>query len=387
MNTLLLGYYGSRNLGDDMMMACLVDALQTQNAAVTVVSEDPVETQSRFGIRAIQNVPLLGEWGPHSIWLKGLPTHLIREIWNTEALVVGGGDLIRDDLNWRVYFYTVEKILLALLLGRLVYLVNVGIPRPRTWYGRLCLRAILRRCQAVIVRDTRSVELCREYAPDLKCVHAPDIVMHLPEMMYGSHSAAPAPKTPTASDTMVVCLRGQPNIYGHYSIDQRHIEGLAKCLDHCIERHGLRVVFLPFQQGDEWGDDPLHQQVLAAMKRSESVTLRKWTGDFMEVMECVGNARLVLAMRLHAAILALALWRPCVLMPYDQKLDELGKQFGLKPVIRPEDLEDPTGLMRALDTFLEKMHTPVTHGYEPSWKKTVFHYFFTLRRLNRSSIS
>ncbi len=383
MRTLLLGYYGSRNLGDDMMMACLLDGLRAQGASVTVVSEDPAETQTRFGVPAVQNVPLLGEWGPHSVWLKGLPFRLIREIWSAEALVVGGGDLIRDDLNWRIYFYTVEKILLALLLGRSVYLANVGIPRPRTWYGRWCLRRILRRCQAVIVRDARSVEVCCEYAPDLKCVQAPDVVMHLPEIVYGSLSAIPQRGFPSQSDTLVVCLRGQPNMYGRYSLDSKRLQGLAGFLDHCIERHGLRVVFLPFQQGDEWGDDPLNRQVLAAMKRPESVVVRKWTaGDFREVMECVGSARLVLAMRLHAAILGVALRRPCLLMPYDQKLDELGKQFGLKTVIRPEDLENPETLVGMLDKYLAAIDISVTHGYEALWKSSVFHYFLTLRARN-----
>jgi len=382
MKTLLLGYYGSRNLGDDMMMVCLLDCLQAQNAHVIVISEDPAETESRFRVPAIQNVPLMGEWGPHTVWLKGTAFRLIREIWSSEALVVGGGDLIRDDLNWRIYFYTVEKILLALALGRSVYLVNVGIPRPRTWYGRKCLRWILHRCQSVIVRDMRSAELCREYAPGLRCSQAPDVVMHLPEMVYGSLSAVPFHKPPSQSDTIVVCLRGQPNMYGRYSLDNRHIQGFAKCLDHCVSKHGLRVVFLPFQQGDEWGDEPLHRQVLAAMKRSESATVRKWTGDFKDVMERIGNARMVFAMRLHAAILGLGLRRPCILMPYDQKLDELGKQFGLKPDIRPKDLEEPSALIHALDKYLDGIDFQVTQSYGMAWKKTVFHYFLTPQPLN-----
>ena len=57
MRALLLGYYGSHNLGDDMMMACLLDGMQSQGARVTVISEDPAETRARFGIPALQNTP------------------------------------------------------------------------------------------------------------------------------------------------------------------------------------------------------------------------------------------------------------------------------------------------------------------------------------------
>jgi polysaccharide pyruvyl transferase WcaK-like protein len=206
--------------------------------------------------------------------------------------------------------------------------------------------------------------------------------MHLPEMVYGSLSAVPFHTPPSQSNYVVVCLRGQPNMYGRYSLEERHIRGFAECLDHCVEKHGLRVVFLPFQQGDEWGDELLHRQVLAAMKRPEAVLVRKWTGDFKELMECLGNARMIFAMRLHAAILGLGLRRPCILMPYDQKLDELGRQFGLKFDIRPKDLEEPSALMQVLDKYLDTADTQVTQSYETSWKKTVFHYFFARHSLN-----
>ncbi len=375
MKALLLGYYGSHNLGDDMMLACLLDGMQAQGARVTVVSEDPLETRIRFKVPAVQNTPLLGQWDFPRNWLQGHPFRLIRAIWNADVLVVGGGDLIRDDVGARSFLYTLEKILLAFLFGRPVYLANVGLPQPKTWYGRGSLRLILRCCRIAIVRDARSVELQKKYAPLGDCVHVPDVVLHLPEMIYGSRNSIPVFTPPSQSNTLVICLRGQANIYGRYALEEKHIQGLAACTDHWVEKHGVRVVFLPFQQGEEWGDNPLHRRVFAAMKRQDRAVVREWTGDFREVMDCIGSARCVLAMRLHAAVLALALRRPCALMPYDQKLDELGQRFGMQTAVHSADLENPDRLSAELDVFLNDADSQVVEIDGPSWDHSVFRHF------------
>ena len=379
MRALLLGYYGSHNLGDDMMMACLLDGMQSQGARVTVISEDPAETRARFGIPALQNTPLSGQWDFPGNWLRGDPFRLLRAIWNTDILVVGGGDLIRDDIGPQIFLYTVEKILVALLLGRPVYLANVGLPEPKTWYGGFCLRWILRCCKGVIVRDSRSVALQKKFAPENPCVHVHDVVMHLPEMVYGSSTAIPVFAPPSQSGSIAVCLRGQPNAYGRYVLEQKHIQGLAAGFDHLVEKHGVRIVFLPFQQGDEWGDNPLHRQVFAAMKMQDSATVREWTGNFKEVMECIGAARCVIAMRLHSAILALALRRPCILRPYDQKLDELGEHFALRPAIRSVDLENPEHLNLMLDAFLATVDSHVVANSGPLWENSIYRHFLESR--------
>ena len=56
MKILLLGYYGARNLGDDMMLYCLAKWLQRQEMDITVISECPRDTQDwiqQEGVRVV----------------------------------------------------------------------------------------------------------------------------------------------------------------------------------------------------------------------------------------------------------------------------------------------------------------------------------------------
>ncbi len=159
---LLLGYYGANNLGDDMMLHCILPWLQRQNLAVTVISEAPASTVQRFKTEAIPNIPLLGQWNWKTSWLKGDALKLLGQIRRHDMLVVGGGDLIRDDKGWKTFTYTMEKIVFALLLQKPVYMVNIGINKPVTSTENY-LRWVLATRQ-VITRDQRTFDLCKDLA-------------------------------------------------------------------------------------------------------------------------------------------------------------------------------------------------------------------------------
>src|SRR5207244_10024483 len=152
-----------------------------------------------------------------------------------DCLVVGGGDLIRDDAGWRIFSYTMEKIALAILWGKPVYLVNVGLGQPRTTYGRLLLGWALRRCRRIIVRDRRSVQLCREFGCDGLVAWAPDIALQrLTDVapVAGTSAAASGPAY------AIVSLRADPNVHGRFPFGPGQLRALAAGLDYLVDDHG-----------------------------------------------------------------------------------------------------------------------------------------------------
>ena len=131
-----MGYYGARNLGDEMMLFCLRRWLNKQSIEITLLCENSRDAEARFHLAAVENLPLLFEWAWRYVWLYGNAFRLLNEFRKSDGLVFGGGDLIRDDRGWRVFLYAMEKIFLALLLRKPVYLLNVGIGKPSTSYGK-----------------------------------------------------------------------------------------------------------------------------------------------------------------------------------------------------------------------------------------------------------
>jgi polysaccharide pyruvyl transferase CsaB len=345
MNALLMGYYGGRNLGDEMMLLCLQRWLANQNVELTVLSEGAADIQQRRGLRAIENIPLLGQWAWRDAWLRGKAFRVLAAIARHDALIIGGGDLIRDDRGWRSFFFSVEKVIVALCLGRPVYLVNIGIGTPKTRYGRLVLRWALPRCARIIARDARTVDLCHRFGAGAITEYAPDIVFSLPRLFEAGEQRSEA-----ARRFALVCLRTQANAFGQFAWTDRGIQTFAAALDRLVEERDLDIVFLPFQAlsaGDD--DNHVHGLVLSSMRHRDRATVRSWTPDVREVAQTVGQAELVVAMRLHAAVLASALNRRCILMPYDYKVAEFGQQVGLLHHITPRTLESPATLSAVFD--------------------------------------
>jgi polysaccharide pyruvyl transferase CsaB len=321
----LLGYYGARNLGDCMMLHCLLSWLARQNIDVTVVSEDPEETTRRFGVPAVRNAPMLGQWSIWSSWFGGRTRGLLRAIRRSDLLIVGGGDLIRDDMGWKTFSYTMEKVMAALLWRRPVALVNIGIGEPRTRWGRLILRLLLPRCSRIIVRDPRSQRACRSLGAGSVTLLQPDIVLMIPETLEGSVHA------PRYEDPyVVVSLRMHPNDFGSYPFGEDHVRALARAFDDVIAKTNATVVFIPFQHDPRTADTRLHEAIRDSMQRQGRVVVESWTNDFAELSRRFSRAACVLAMRLHAAVLAVAHARPTIVMPYDVKVHEFADAVGIR---------------------------------------------------------
>jgi polysaccharide pyruvyl transferase CsaB len=332
MKILLLGYYGAKNLGDDMMLYCLGKWLRGQDMDVTVVSESPRDTQERFNLNAVENAPLLFEWGWRYYWGKGLVGRLIRHIRSSDALVVGGGDLIRDDKGWRTFFYTVEKIIVALMFGKPVHLVNIGITRCGQGYSSKILKSIIPRCQCIIARDRGTYEYATELGGK-QVMLLPDIAMLLP--LHLGVSCAHGRR----DNILRVCLRGNPNAFARYPFDDKAVANLAAALDYWIQREAVRVVFTPFQDADE-RDNDCHKQVLQSMGNNDHAEIEEWNGQLQEIVSRFTASRAVLAMRLHAGVMSVATNTPCAMMPYDRKVREFANIVGIANLLEIDHLHD-----------------------------------------------
>jgi polysaccharide pyruvyl transferase CsaB len=349
MKALLMGYYGMGNLGDEMMLFCLRPWLERQNFQLTVLSERPAEVTRSHQLPAVENCPLLGEWAWRTAWFKGGALRVLRTIRHSDALIVGGGDLIRDDLGWRTFFYTIEKMIVAILLGKKVYLVNAGVGEPSTRYGRVLLRWVFRRSRRIIVRDHRSEKICHQLDASAKTILAPDIVLCLPDLL--AKRSVLLSEMPATRPCVVVCLRNDPHVFRLYEMTGTRIQTLAASLDDLIERHQVKVIFIPFQANPAsgHGDAQLHERVAQVMSHTDQVQLRPWTADLNEVCRWIRAARFVVAMRLHAAVLALSCGRPVILMPYDRKIREFADLMNISLTIEAATLDNMPAVQAVLD--------------------------------------
>lgn len=363
MKALLLGYYGARNLGDDMMLHCILQWLSKQGMSVTVVSEDPPETENRFKVPVVRNVAFLGQWGWRDSWFRGHALRLINMIRSHDLLVVGGGDLIRDDKGWRTLWYTIEKIIVAFICGKKVCLLNIGVVAPVTAMGKILLSFILKRCTKIIVRDESSFRICR-LSGNSSCMLQPDIVLSLPSFLGEGYPAAAKIDVPY----ILVCLRMEPDDFGTYPYGEKEIAALAAALDEVTEESGAKVIFIPFQYDQNNDDNLIHQRIVQKMRRRESAGIEVWSSDLQRLSQIFRGASCVVAMRLHAAVLAVAFSRPVVVMPYDRKVTEFADLVGIGSRVDSKSSDDAGYIKELIAGEMDRDECLYNPGIGQEWK-------------------
>jgi polysaccharide pyruvyl transferase WcaK-like protein len=330
----LMGYYGARNLGDDLMLVCLERWLRNQGYQPSILAENAVRVRDQFGFEAIQNVPFLGQFGWAQTLARLRGPALASRILGFDALLAGGGDILRDAIGWRGFSYQVEKLALRVALGKPAYLVNVGITQPTTSRGRKILGWLLPRLSGIIVRDRRSLRFCREIGA--RAVLAPDIVTELPALL--------DLRTPpeTKRDTLLIALHHTPNTYRQFDLTGPRESALAAATSNICRDLGVAIEFLSCQQLPGGRDDhETHRRLAAHLDPSIPVSFLDWTSDPVRLHHHFSRARCVLAMRLHAGVLAATFGRPCVLLPYERKVTEFGEAARIPHLLDEHALDDP----------------------------------------------
>ena len=75
------GYYGSKNAGDEAMLAAMLEVLGDLDPKlhITVISASPADTSARHGVESVS-------------WLS-LPS-IIKALWRADLLIIGGTSLM-----------------------------------------------------------------------------------------------------------------------------------------------------------------------------------------------------------------------------------------------------------------------------------------------------
>ena len=114
MKILIAGYYGFGNLGDELILSCVLDQLRGRYKSpdICVLSADPAETKKNHHVRSISR------WNPFLF---------LREMWNADFVIVGGGGLLQNKTSQRSLLYYLSIVGLARLFKTPVMLYALGV--------------------------------------------------------------------------------------------------------------------------------------------------------------------------------------------------------------------------------------------------------------------
>ena len=319
-NLLLAGYLGAGNLGDDAVMLGLVHGLGGAGYSVTVLSGAPEETHRLYGF---PSVPRRDKKLVEAAILK------------CDALVFPGGSIFQDASSMMSPTYYADLVETAKKAGKRVVLVGQGIGPLTGFIGKNATRKALNMADGITVRDPMALQTLKDLGVTKPARMAADSAFLLPVPrlsedggfgMGGMRSVAIAPRPFKAKGVDVAALFGE----------------------FCKLLYGAGVMpnLLPMDRNE---DIPLVEAISKA-QGGKVPDLRKVTTP-MEVQQRLARMDAVLAMRLHAGILAATVGVPPLMVNYDPKVAAFAKGLDLGGALPIEGLTP----QRLLASFLEFM--------------------------------
>jgi polysaccharide pyruvyl transferase WcaK-like protein len=301
-----LGWHGRGNLGDDAIRA--VTDLALQGAKIIDIPLYPRETAVSM--------------------TKGLPLRA-----NNSTLVLGGGTCIGRK-NWRrlVQFGSL------LSRGHDHIAVGVGVEDPvfkgyRSYsqngelaqWGRL-----LEKFESITVRGPRSAELLSGIGVDASVVGDPALLF-------------PNPNVPKVPGRIGINLGFGDDLWGHDPEAVAREVGLA-CRH--LEIQGHSFVGVLFNNGD-------HQWTELALSKLRAPTEHVFATDSSHAVTTLASCSLVIASRLHAAILASVSATSVISLEYQPKCRDFALSIGNEQsLIRTDEIE-ATGIVDQAHRLLQ----------------------------------
>lgn len=319
--TITIANWAGVNSGDDAIFLALLDLIRNEvskNVRIFVLADNDKLVRTKYNIEdAVRIFEFYRFYNLRKV---------IKFLRKSEIVIYGGGDLISGDIR------SMSFIGLAKILGLPVICCGVGVIPIKSRFARLYTRIILNHVDLITLRDEES-KRCLEkmgvtkppiyVTADLAFLLAPNFNQNRLIQTVGN-------EIEDANIKIGINIRPYEPMYSFYSIwaEDNFLRIIAKVCDQMIDRYNAKIVFLPmvvkertkYYHKDLRDDNDISQKVINIIeKRSEVLIIE---GDYTpkEFEGLLSNFDLIVAMRLHALLLASIMGVPVIALEYAPKI-------------------------------------------------------------------
>jgi polysaccharide pyruvyl transferase CsaB len=290
------GYYGFDNLGDEAILAAIVQSIRqlSRDFSIVVLSNQPQITSDRYKVDSVSRNDFK------------VITKTVKE---SDLLISGGGSLLQDVTSWRTIPYYLGLVWFAQLSGKKTVFYAQGIGPIKSNLNRRLVKWVGNRTDMITVRDQDSASLLEGIGipPQLVSVTVDPVFAFDPELFTKYQ-----PEGLKDSQERLIGISVRP--WG----DNSYLKAIAQGADLAAELIGGKVVLIPMHQGQ---DLSVSSQVQKMMEHDSILLDDNYTS--LEMIRIYKNFDLFLGVRLHSLIFAAVNRIPFIGISYDPKVDSL----------------------------------------------------------------
>lgn len=296
---LIAGYFGCGNLGDDAILVGLKDGLDNEDVELTCLSGNPSESFSLYGMRAVPRKDFKS---------------IDEEIKACDILAFAGGSIFQDVTSVRSPAYYANLVTKAKKAGKKVVFMGQGVGPLNTFFGKRFAVSSFKAADEIVVRDPGSAALLRELGVN-RPVHVGA------DMAFLMRPPVQRPDDTEFSVGGMKTVGIAPRPFGKQT---KHVVQLFGEFARMLYQANTIPILIEMDQAH---DRNLIAEIAKAQGGKMPDIRRLQTP--MQVQERMSRMEAVVAMRLHAGILATTVGVPTFMVSYDPKVTAFSKLLEL----------------------------------------------------------
>lgn len=322
-NIFLVGYYGYKNIGDDLLLYEISQSFKAKKKYnISALSFDAKKTSMIYGIQGVSR-------------LKGLS--LVRHIKSVDIVVYGGGSILQDATSSKSLYYYIGIMLLAKMFGKKVYLLGNGYGPIKSGFNKKILDLILSRVDGVIARDEKAYE---------------EFKNHKVKKLYKGVDCGFLATVGDEKDNSLAEILTKSRPYVIVSIrDWKSVGEFISQLKSTVASlvdSGYDIYFLAMKLPE---DDRIMRENFM-----ETDNVHYMSRDIVHIKQYFQNSKFTIGIRFHSLVFSILSNKPFIAVPYDPKVVSLATQSEQILLNNMQDIRE-NELQEAVDDMLENYDT------------------------------
>lgn len=294
---LLAGYFGSGNIGDDAILMGFVEATRNKPYEMRTICGSAERLMRNHGLVGIPKTDLAA---------------IKAAIDDCDALVFPGGSIFQDVTSQRSVFYYAKLVDMAKKAKKKVIMLGQGVGPLTHFLGKRMAVGAFNQSDAVAVRDPGSVSTLKSIGYRGNPRVTADMAFCLPK-----------PEMPAEGTSFGVANMKTIGVSCRPVQGDKNVVDVFGDLVRLLYQAGYVPVMLPM---DEVEDRKLLDEI--AKQHGGKVPELKGIQTPKQMQERVMRMEAIIAMRLHAGILAATVGVPAFMVSYDPKVTAFANMLG-----------------------------------------------------------
>jgi polysaccharide pyruvyl transferase CsaB len=297
-NLLLAGYFGAGNLGDDAVLLGFIQGLGNTGHNLTVMSGSPDEMHRIYGVDTID---------------RRDPNAFKRALETADVLVFPGGSIFQDSSSVKSVAYYGNLVKQAKSKGKKIVFLGQGVGPLTTFLGKRWAASAFSMADAIGVRDPGSMTTLKELGVKTPIRVTADLAFLLPK--------------PAENDGVGFGVGGMKAV--GISVRPHGKKDDVKELfgEFCRLLFNAQIMPVLIEM-DRQHDGPLILEI-SKSQGGKIPDIRKVLTP-MHLQQRMARLEAIVAMRLHAGILATTVGIPPFMVSYDPKVTAFAKLLDLQ---------------------------------------------------------